>query len=37
METVNNTLEYVKDSLEKKDDDLANRQGYFISKNEEAK
>jgi len=36
METVTNTLEYVKTSLEKKDEDLANRSPYF-SKAEEAK
>ena len=36
METVTNTLEYVKDSLEKKDEDLANRSPYF-SKKEESK
>jgi len=36
METVTNTLEFVKTSLEKKDEDLANRSPYF-SKAEEAK
>ena len=36
METVTNTLEYVKDSLEKKDEDLQNRSPYF-SKSEELK
>jgi len=36
METVTNTLEYVKTSLEAKDGDLQNRSPYF-SKNEENK
>jgi len=36
VETVTNTLEYVKDSLEKKDEDLQNRSPYF-SKSEELK
>ena len=36
METVTNTLEFVKSSLEKKDEDLQNRSPYF-AKAEEAK